>query len=71
MAETFIGQLQKSRRPKMQMRRENGVYHFKLYVEKDRQDNERGQFGRDMNVISESCSRHPKGHNKDFPRLGD
>ena len=70
-AETFIGQLQKSRRPKMQMRRENGVYHFKLYVEKDKQDNERGQFGRDMNVISESCSRHPKGHNKDFPRLGD
>ena len=47
------------------------VYQFKLYVEKDERDNERSQFGRDVNVISESCSRHSKEYNKDFPRLGD
>ena len=70
-AETFIGQLQKSRQPKMQMKRENGVYQFKLYVEKDTRDNERSRFGRDMNVISESYSRRLEEYSKDFPRLGN
>ena len=70
-AETFIGQLRKSRQPKMQMKRENGVYQFKLYVEKDTRDNERSRFGRDMNVISESYSRRLEEYSKDFPRLGN
>ena len=53
------------------MKRENGVYQFKLYVERDKRDNERSRFGRDMNVISESYSRRLEEYSKDFPRLGN
>ena len=71
MAETFIGQSQKSRQPKMQTKRESGVYQSKLYVEKGKRDSERSQFDRDVNVILESYSRHLKEYDNDFPRLGD
>ena len=53
------------------MKREKEVHQFKLYVEKDARDNERSRFGRDMNVISESCSRRLEEYVKDFPRLGN
>ena len=70
-AETFIEQLRKGRQPKMRMKRENGVYQFKLYVEKDTRNNEQSEFGRDVNAISEPYSRHSEEYSKDFLRLGN